>query len=102
MLVFVVLVKQIYFEIGFQRPSNPTPIIQKFTRKIEDNTKMMHKSPHQKETIYIGWMRPLIGWVKLNCDGVWKRSDTLAGHWRASSGLSWQMNQRLLQEDYNV
>jgi len=24
-------------------------------------------------------MQPLIGWVKLNCDGAWKGSDTLAG-----------------------
>jgi len=53
-------------------------VIQKFTREIEDNTKLVHKSPHQKETIYIGWVRPQIGWVKLNCDGAWKGSGTLA------------------------
>jgi hypothetical protein len=52
MLVFVELAKQVYFEIGFQRPSNPTLVIQKFTTMIEDNTKMVHKSPHQKEAIY--------------------------------------------------
>jgi len=38
----------------------------------------VHKSLHQKETIYIGWMRPPISWVKLNCDGTWKGSGTLA------------------------
>jgi len=40
---------------------------------------LVYKSLHQKETIYIGWMRPPIVWVKLNCDGAWKRSGTLAG-----------------------
>ena len=54
-------------------------VIQKFTREIEDNTKLVHKSPHQIETMYIGWMQPLIGWVKLNCDSAWKGSGTLAG-----------------------
>ena len=44
------------FEIGFQRPCNPTLLIQKFTREIEDNTELVHKSPHQKETVYIGWV----------------------------------------------
>jgi len=39
----------------------------------------VHKSPHQNETIYIGCMRPPIGWIKLNCYGAWKGSDTLAG-----------------------
>ena len=54
-------------------------VIRKFTREIEDNTKLVHKSLHQKETIYIGWVRLHIGWVKLNCYGAWKGSGTLAG-----------------------
>jgi len=34
--------------------------------------KLLLKSPRQKETISIGWMWPLSGWVKLNCGGAWK------------------------------
>ena len=42
----------------------------------------MHKSPHQKETIYISWTWPPVNWVKLNRDGAWKRFGTLAGYGR--------------------
>ncbi|MCI57072.1 receptor-like kinase, partial [Trifolium medium] len=48
-------------------------VIQKFTKEIKDNIMhSMYRRPRQKETTYIGWKRPHIGWVKLNSDGAWK------------------------------
>jgi ribonuclease HI len=68
------------FEEGFQRPDNPTYVIQNFIKAIEEVAQdRVQKNPHHKEIVYIGWKRPLDGWVKLNCDGACKGNGELAG-----------------------
>jgi ribonuclease HI len=68
------------FEEGFQRPDNPTYVIQKFIMSIEEVSQdHLKNNPHQRESVYIGWRRPSNGWVKLNCDGACKGKGELAG-----------------------
>ena len=44
------------FEEGFQRPNNPTYVIQSFIRTIEEVAEdHLQKNPHHKEIMYIGW-----------------------------------------------
>jgi hypothetical protein len=48
--------------------------------------------PQHMDTIYIGWKRPLVGWIKLNCDGDYKKSVDLGGCgelYRDSYGWRW-------------
>ena len=67
------------FEADFGRPSNPTLVTHRFIKNIEDITlDPAYKRLQKKETIYIGWKRHQMGWVKLNTDGAWKGVGTLA------------------------
>ena len=51
------------FEEGFQRPDNPTFVIQKFIMSIEEVSQdQLKNNPQQMETAYIGWKR-LLQWT---------------------------------------
>jgi len=68
------------FKENFQRPVNPTSIIQKFTSDIEDCTlNHFQMVLRHTETIYIGWKYPQEGWIKLNCDGACKENGDRSG-----------------------
>ncbi|MCH80789.1 ribonuclease H protein [Trifolium medium] len=68
------------FKEDFQHPVDPTYVILKMAKDIDmcDHT---HSTgwPQHMDTIYIGWKRPLKGWIKLNCDGAYKKSVHLSG-----------------------
>jgi ribonuclease HI len=67
------------FEEGFQRPTDPTYVVLKMAKEIEGCFNIPWIC-NQHDTIFIGWKRPLDGWVKLNCDGSQnKNSIGLAG-----------------------
>jgi len=73
MLVSMKLAEQIYFWNMISRPSNPTQVIQNFTREMEDNRNLVTKDLGKRYTL-VGcdlWL------VKFNCDGDWNRYGTL-------------------------
>jgi hypothetical protein len=59
----------------------------------------LHRNALHKETIYIGWIKPPDGWIKLNYDGACKQGGELAscgGLFRNSKGdWSKAMSKRL-------
>jgi hypothetical protein len=82
------------FEDNFQRPANPTRVIQAFSSTIEDCTNNLLQAPRHTETIFVGWKHPQEGWVKLNCDGACKENVNRAG----CGGLLRDTNGKWLKE----
>ncbi|CAJ2630361.1 unnamed protein product [Trifolium pratense] len=68
------------FEEDFQRPNDPSQVILRMTKDIEQYERtLMTGIRIQRETIYIGWKNPHGDWIKLNCDGAYKDSMNNAG-----------------------
>ncbi|CAJ2657953.1 unnamed protein product [Trifolium pratense] len=68
------------FEEDFQRPNDPSQVILRMTKDIEQYERTLKTGIRiQRETIYIGWKNPHGDWIKLNCDGAYKDSMNIAG-----------------------
>jgi hypothetical protein len=74
------------FDENFWRSENLINVILKMAKDIDKyEHDHLNRGLWRMYTVYIGWKCPPKGWIKLNCDGAYKKVQDVAG----CSGLLW-------------